>query len=645
MQARKRNSQGMGHIKIAHVLLDVAIAIGMAGSCTAQHNTVVPSPTITSAYPAALPMGENNTIILTGSGFVPGTVILLDGSASKTEYQSPTSVHVTLSAEPGVASPLTIVAQNPGFPDSSAFPLPLATPPTTKASIGIEPVLTIPKAFLGLSQEWGDAQGTMGQSSRGANLIIRKLISNLMDGPDSPFLIRIGGGSTDNTTHIFDVQPFNEIHAALPGVRFSLGVTLGKSIKRTPDAAVAQAKSYVANMTPGSLDSLELGNETDVYQYQSGPINGQCRDYTFDVFNKKSTEWISRITEALGPATPKFTGASWSLFRSLVNNEYWSGHVPDPPSYLENFIAAQKSSLSSIAQHYYAGMVPGSFPPSYLLSSEALQYKNPGHPVLYWVPSILGWAAGVAHKNGQIFRMNEMNSVDEGGMPGTSDSFASALWAIDTMFEFANAGVDGVNWHGAHGGERITTPGATCDVQHVVEQAPCTPRPIYAAYTFHFDNQAGRTTYSLDSVNPLYYGFYFFHLAVPDGAQLLPVTLESPASVKVWATKDPSGTIRIAVINKDTKFSGDVSIGLPRRGDAKSLLLSDAHGYAGTIYYPTGKAVVGITGITIGGQTFDGSTDGSIQGKQTVGVIHSGNGIYKMKMQPASAVLLTLAAN
>lgn len=590
-------------------------------------------------------MGENNSVVFTGTGFVPGTVIQLNGLATKTEYLSPTSVRVTLSAEPGVASPLTIVAQNPGSQDSAVFALPLATPSATKASIGTEPVLTIPKAFLGLSQEWGDAQGTMGQASHGVNLVNRKLIGNLMDRPDSPFLIRIGGGSTDDSTHIFDVQAFNELHAALPGVRFTLGVTLGKSIKRTPEAAVAQAKSYVSNMTPGSLDSLELGNETDVYQYQPGPVNGQSKDYTFDVLNKKFTEWIKSITQALGPATPKFNGASFSLLRTFVNNDYWTGHVPDPPSYLEIFQATQGASISMLTGHYYAGMVPGSFPPSYLLSSAALQYESHGHPVLYWVPSIFGWAADVAHKNGQTFRVNEMNSVDGGGVTGTSDSFASALWAVDTMFEFANAGVDGVNWHGAHGEERIVTPGKTCIVQHVALPAPCTPRPIYAPFIYHFDDQPGRpTVYSLDAVNPLYYGFYFFHLAVPDGAQLLPVKLESPAAVKVWATKDPSGTIRIAIINKDLKFSGEVPISLPGHGNAKSLLMTDPHGYAGTVYYPSDTAVVGTTGITIGGQTFDGSRDGSIQGKQTTGTIHPVDGVYKVPVQPATAVLLTIAS-
>ena len=40
-----------------------------------------------------------------------------------------------------------------------------------------------------------------------------------------------------------------------------------------------------------------------------------------------------------------------------------------------------------------------------------------------------------------------MNAVSCGGVRGVSDTFASALWALDTLFEFSRVGVDGVNFH------------------------------------------------------------------------------------------------------------------------------------------------------------------------------------------------------
>lgn len=617
--------------------------------------SIVALPMITGVSPASLPMGENNAITITGTGFVNGTVILLNGSPATTVYQSPTSVVASLSAEPGVASPVTLIVQNPAsLGSSTASQLPLSAPPATAASIGTVPVLTIPTGFIGLSHEWGDGEWTMGDTARGVNTVYRQLLTNLMSTPNSPFLIRMGGGSTDSTTTPDSVQEFNELNAALPGVKFTTGVILGGSLSESPNLAYAeaQAQSYVSGMTPGILSSIEIGNETDSYQYSTSA----GRSYTFDVFNGQYSDWTSGILRTV-PTAPKFTGPSWSLMRTLLNDNYWSGYINEPPSYLQLFIGAQKSNTGTITQHWYSGMT-GGLPPSFLLGyplpatgtppvvpATALQYANPGNTQYYWAPSVMGMAATLAHQNGMTFRVNEMNSVDGGGQPGTSDSFAAALWAVDIMFEFANAGVDGVNFHGANGGLRVVTPSQTCTVQGVTYQAPCTPTPIYAPFSFNIQHTNGGypLTYTLDSVNPLYYGLYFFHLAVPDGSQLLPVTLQSPNYVKVWATKDSSGTIRIAVINKDINFAGNVAISLPGHGTAQTLTMTDANGYTGTIYYANNTTQIGTTGITIGGQTWDGSVDGKLQGTQSVGAIVPSGGVYSVQVQPATAVLLTVA--
>jgi IPT/TIG domain len=601
---------------------------------------VVGLPVITDTTPSSLPMGENNVILVNGTNFVPDTTIYLNASAQKTEYVSSQTLAVTMSAEPGVASPLTLVAENPVSGGSStAYSLPLSAPDSTLAEVCTKPLHSIPPDFVGLSHEWGDGEWTMGDDQRGRNYIYRQLLANLMDGRNSPFLIRMGGGSTDQYTTPNSVEEFNELNQDLPGVKFTTGIILGSSLTSTPAAAEQIALNYVNNMAPGILDSIEIGNETDNYQYQSS------RAYTFDVFNNKYSQWTAGIQQTVGSTSLKFTGPSWALMRTLLNNNYWSNFVAEPPGYLQLFIAAQGHDTKTIAQHFYSGS-QGGLPPSYLLGTSALQYTNPGNPVPMWAPSIMGWAASQAHQNNETFRVNEMNSVTGGGQPGTSDSFAAALWSIDIMFEFAAAGVDGVNFHGSNGGLRVVTPGQTCKVQGITYQAPCTPTPIYAPFSINI--QHNPTTgypliYTLDSVNPLYYGMYFFHLATQNNAELLPVKLQSPAHLKVWATKASDGTVRIAVVNKDTSFSGDVPISLHGYGPAETLLLTDSNGYTGAIHYADNTTVIGTTGITIGGQTFDGSTDGTIQGTQTTGEIYPSKGVYTVSVQPASAVLLTIA--
>jgi hypothetical protein len=47
-------------------------------------------------------------------------------------------------------------------------------------------------------------------------------------------------------------------------------------------------------------------------------------------------------------------------------------------------------------------------------------------------------------------------------------------------------------------------------------------------------------------------------------------------------------------------------------------------------------------GVTIGGQTFDGSTDGTIQGTASEEAVTSSGGVYSVTLPPTSAALLTI---
>ena len=58
----------------------------------------------------------------------------------------------------------------------------------------------------------------------------------------------------------------------------------------------------------------------------------------------------------------------------------------------------------------------------------------------------------LAHAHGIGLRIDELNSVSCGGARGVSDTFTSALWALDAAFQMARVGVDGVNIHTAPNG-------------------------------------------------------------------------------------------------------------------------------------------------------------------------------------------------
>ena len=97
----------------------------------------------------------------------------------------------------------------------------------------------------------------------------------------------------------------------------------------------------------------------------------------------------------------------------------------------------------------------------------------------------------VAHARGVQFRVDELNSAALAGCParpGVSNTFASALWMVDALFNLASVGVDGVNVH--------TLPGAG-----------------YELFTFR-RTRAGWQAF----VHPDYYGLLMFAQALPGRA-------------------------------------------------------------------------------------------------------------------------------
>jgi hypothetical protein len=438
-------------------------------------------------------------------------------------------------------------------------------------SIGNTRGQAIPANFMGLSHEWGNAQNMIGDSTTGVDNIYRQLLRNLTAYGSGPIQLRIGGSSTDNTGEPTPTtaQPFAELASAL-GARFYLGVNLGGG---NVNLAVDQAKAYVSQMPAGSLDAIEIGNEPDGY-----PHNGmRSPSYAYNDYLADFNTWKTNIMPVL-PTGTMLVGPSWAGF----------GWWPDIKSYDSD----EARALTTFSQHFYVASGKAQNPGDILLTPSAATNG----------PNSVAAGVATAHQSGIPFRMGEMNSLSNGGEAGISNAFESALWAIDTMFEYANVGVDGVNWHG----------GGT------------------SAYTY-FDipsrPTAGVNTFTLAVVNPLYYGLLFFQAATGNGAHLLPVTLDTQANLKAWATIDSSGTPRLVLVNKDENLTGTVDITL--------------NGYShAQIYRLTAPTYQSTSGVTFAGQTFDGSTNGVIQGAQTVESVDGSDGVFEVSMPITSAALV-----
>jgi hypothetical protein len=210
----------------------------------------------------------------------------------------------------------------------------------------------------------------------------------------------------------------------------------------------------------------------------------------------------------------------------------------------------------------------------------------------------------IAHADGLQFRLDEMNSVACSGKKTVSDTFAAGLWMLDTLFEMAAAGVDGVNVH-------------------------TLPNSIYELFSFTHDQSGWHAL-----VHPDYYGMLMFARADPVGARLLPVS-GSGGQVKVWATLAPDGTRRVLLINKDPVSAHNVLLTMPA-----GPLTATVENFSA----PNASAT---SDVTIGGQSFGGaavaaSTDtGTLAGHTQSTRVLTPAGIYETTLPPASAQLLT----
>src|SRR6202035_257086 len=313
-------------------------------------------------------------------------------------------------------------------------------------------------------------------------------------------IVRIGGDTTDRA-----FWPAPGVSRP-PGARYELAAHWLAAVRRLADSlgarlilgvnleadsgavAAAEARAFMRGLGTGRIDALELGNEPERYPsfpwYRTAAGNavmGRPAGYDFSA----SARDFVRVAGALPNvplAGPALGTPSWARYM---------GHL-----------LAVEPRLSLLTIHRYplqrCFTAPSS--PRYPTIGNLL---SPG--ASQGLAHAVEPAVRAAHLRGIKVRLDEINSVACGGSPGVSDTFASALWALEVSFELARVGVDGVNFH--------TFPGA-------------------AYQLFNFEGTgSGRTA----RVYPEYYGLMMFAQAAPSGSRLLASPGLRAGRVGVWA--------------------------------------------------------------------------------------------------------------
>jgi hypothetical protein len=345
--------------------------------------------------------------------------------------------------------------------------------------------------------------------------------------------------------------------------------------------ASGEATAFINGLGRDHIDALELGNEPELYDgfawYRlpdGQKVLGRPKTWNYSAFASDFGRIARAIPSNVPLAGPSIGSAAWS---------------PNLPAFLRS---EPRTAIATL--HRYP-----------LKRCRASTHHTVGE--LLSTSSSAGLAdsvaryAAIAHSHHIPLRIDEMNSISCGGQPGLSDSYASALWAVDALYEMARVGVDGVNIH--------TTPGATNEL----------------FYFHHIGRWRG-------AVRPIYYGLLMFAQAAPAGSRIQNVTGQVPPAARVWATKGTDGTVRIVLINDGSQAH---TVRLKTTGTP-----ANARAVLEQLRAPSATA---LTDVTLGGQSFGvRTTTGLLAGQPKTPALTPRSGLYTVSLPPWSAALVTV---
>ncbi len=455
----------------------------------------------------------------------------------------------------------------------------------------------MPRGFVGVSLEYDAVRRYTGRGAT-VNPVLVALLRALASGGQRP-VIRIGGNSTD-----YSWLPVKGMTRPA-GIRYRLGggwldstralaealdarLILGVNLEAgSPRVAAAEAHAFLRAIGRRYIDALEIGNEPDLYashpwyvDRRGAPVYARRPSYGFREFMTQFTRW-SHALPAFPLAGPALASTAW--FRSLPKLEAAQPRL--------RLLTVHRYPLSNCIHNPHA---PGYPTISRLLTGRASEA----------LPGEVAPAVRAAHSRGRSLRLDELNSVSCSGRPGVSDSFASALWVLNTLFGLARVGIDGVNLH--------TWPGAA-----------------YQLFSFRREGGAGGRW--LASVAPEYYGLLAFERAFPSGARPLPVSVSGGAStLRAWATLGPGGDRRVVLINDSQTSASTVA-----------LRVAGGSSGQGVEQWLRAPDLRSTSGVTLGGQSFGASTSsGRLAGRPSQPQVSPVRGAYTVRLPPGCAVLL-----
>jgi hypothetical protein len=393
--------------------------------------------------------------------------------------------------------------------------------------------------------------------------------------------LRVGGNTTDRPT--LPMPSTNDVDSLFEfAKKANVKVIYTLRLNHGDLKSSAMMAYYIKGRYAKKLDCFTIGNEPNTYYSNFPAYFADWKIYA------EATE-VSNLPEAW------FCGPSVS-----PGHERWSAMLADA--------VGRTALLKFISQHDYPGGDARRATNAAAARDKILSPGMDAHYAMFashFVPTVVS--------NGLPYRFEEANSFYDGGAPDVSDTFASALWALNYQWWWAEHGIMGINFHT---GDKV----ASRD-----ESKPCRYATFWTAPEGY-------------NVHPIGYAEKMFSLGSRGRILPLKVTPESSANLNfaAYAVLGNDKKIYVTLINKShdaTATNLSIAIGSPDASNwAKCEIIR--------LTAPDGN-IASKTGITLGGAGI--TDDAKWKGKWQSIPDSKGQRSIQIELPAASAAIVKLA--
>jgi hypothetical protein len=550
-------------------------------------------------------------------------LLALGGCAGSDSTRSP---RAGAHARPGTSGAASADPSTGAGTSSAAVPTLLPTPPPAGTPVTVHlaprPVgAPVPADFLGLSFElrslpllagYARATGTPAASAHSARDDLVTLLRSL-----GPGVLRLGGASADEqvawvpgaaaagrselprwATIAIDAHDLAGIArlAREAGWHVLLAVNLGHY-----DPTAAAREAAAAHAALGSaLAGIEIGNEPD--RFARKHLRGAGWD--FAAYRRQAAAYRAAIAAA-APGVP------------IAGPDASSG----APGLAWVRATARTLRPALLTDHYYPLSSCGYRPTVGELLGLGLRRAQ---------SAVLAAQAALARTAATPLRVDEVNDISCEGLPGVSDTFASALWALDYATQAMRAGLAGVNFH-----DLLAKPGS---YSPLLAPAPAAlaagalrPQPEWYALL------AAR---ELPGSTPLP-----TRVSAAGGRSSLAEDLSASAF------RAPDGRVRLVLVDYDPPGSRPLAVhldlaraGTPARAHTRAhsppTNINTPAYTAGSVLRLTAPSPAATAGVRLGGRAV--ARDGAWSAPAALPAVYEEAGALSVQIDPSSAAIVTL---